>query len=152
MASAQLKRPVSTWIVAAVAVVFGMLTIKSGGDVLFLGGEYRQQAGNYVPFVLWFNFMAGFAYLVAGIGFWQRQRWAAWLAVVIAVASVSVYVLLGLHINSGGSYEMRTVIAMGVRCSIWTVIALFSYWKILRKPAGDGVHGRPKIITVPRGR
>ena len=127
-----------TWIATAVAMVFGLLTIKSGGTVLFIDGEFRQQAGNYVPFVLWFNFLAGFTYLVAGVGLWKRQRWAAWLAVVIAAASVCVYVLLGLHINSGGSYEMRTVIAMGVRCAIWTAIAFFSYWTILRKPRGYG--------------
>ena len=152
MASAQSKRSMGTWIVSVVAVVFGLLTIKSGGSVLFIGGEYRQQAGNYVPFVLWFNFLAGFVYLVAGIGLWKRQRWAAWLAIMIAAASVTVFVLLGIHIYSGGSYEMRTVIAMAARCSIWAVIALFSYWTILRKHMGDGVHRRQQIITAERGR
>jgi hypothetical protein len=122
-----------TWIATSVAVVFGLLTLKSGGAVLFIGGEFRQQAGNYVPFVLWFNFLAGFSYLAAGIGICKRQQWAAWLAIMIVAASVSVFVLLGLHINSGGSYEMRTVIAMGARCSIWAVIAFFSYWTMLRK-------------------
>jgi hypothetical protein len=146
MASAQYKIPVGAGIVAAVAVVSGLLTIKSGGAVLFIGGEYRQQAGNYVPFVLWFNFLAGFAYLAAGIGIWKRQRWAAWLAVVIVAASVSVYVLLGFHIYSGAGYEMRTVIAMGVRCSIWVIIALFSYWTILQKHTGDGAHSRNGFV------
>ena len=141
-----------TWIVSAVAVVFGLLTIKSGGSVLFIGGEYRQQAGNYVPFVLWFNFLAGFVCLVASFGLWKRQRWAAWLAIMIVAASVTVFVLLGIHIYSGGSYEMRTVIAMVARCSIWAVIALFSYWTILRKHMGDGVHRRQQIITAERGR
>jgi hypothetical protein len=133
MASSQPKRPMGTLVVTAVAIVFGLLTIKAGGAVLFIGGEYRQQAGNYVPFVLWFNFLAGFVYLVAGVGLWKQQRWAAWLAIIIVAASVSVFVLLGLHINSSGSYEMRTVIAMGARCSIWVIIALFSYWTMLRK-------------------
>ena len=132
MTSPEAKRSAGIWIVAAAAVVFGLLTIKSGGSVLFIGGEYRQQAGHYVPFVLWFNFLAGFAYLVAGIGLWRRQRWAAWLAITIFFASVSVFVLLGLHINRGGNYESRTVIAMGIRCSVWAIIALFSYWTTLR--------------------
>ena len=152
MATSQSKRSMGTLIVTAVAVVFGLLTIKSGGSVLFIGGEYRQQAGNYVPFVLWFNFLAGFVYLVAGFGHWKHQRWAAWLAILIVSASVSVFVLLGLHIYSGGSYEMRTVIAMVARCSIWAVIALFSYWTILRKHVGDGVHGRQIIIATEHGR
>ena len=66
MASDQAKRSLGTWVIAAVAVVFGLLTIKTGGAVLFIGGEFRQQAGNYVPFVLWFNFLAGFVYLSEG--------------------------------------------------------------------------------------
>ena len=132
----QAERSTGTLIVAAVAVAFGLLTIKSGGAVLFIGGEFRQQAGNYVPFVLWFNFLAGFIYLIAGVGLWKQQRWAAWLAIMIVVASMSVFVLLGFHINSGGSYEIRTVGAMLARCSIWAVIALFSYWTILRKNKG----------------
>ena len=140
MKSVQSKRSMATWIATAVAVVFGLLTIKSGGAVLFIGGEYRQQAGNYVPFVLWFNFLAGFLYVVAGIGIWKRQRWAAWLAVMIFTASVLVFVLLGLHICGGGNYEIRTVIAMTVRCSVWAVIALFSYRTILRKQSDDVVH------------
>ena len=152
MTSSQPERSMGTLIVTALAVVFGLLTIKSGGSVLFIGGEYRQQAGNYVPFVLWFNFLAGFVYLIAGIGLWKRQRWAAWLAIMIVAASVSVFVLLGLHIYSGGSYEMRTVIAMVARCSIWAVIALFSYWTILRKHVGDAVHRRQQIIAAERGR
>ena len=41
-------------------------------------GAARQAAGHYVPFVLWFNFLAGFAYIVAGVGLWMRRRWAAW--------------------------------------------------------------------------
>ena len=140
MKSAQYKKSMATWIVAAIAVLFGLLTIKSGGSVLFIGGEYRQQAGDYVPFVLWFNFLAGFLYLVAGIGIWKRQRWAAWLAIMIFTASVLVFILLALHIGSGGSYEMRTVIAMTVRCSVWAVIALFSYRTIMQKQMDDGVH------------
>jgi len=77
MIPAQSKRSSGAWIVSVVAVVFGLLTLKSGGAVLFIGGVCRQQAGNYIPFVLWSNFLAGFACLLAGIGLWRRQRWAA---------------------------------------------------------------------------
>ncbi|MBE9548085.1 MAG: hypothetical protein IMF09_01665 [Proteobacteria bacterium] len=112
--------------ISLIAFAFGLMTIKSGGSVLFLGDEFRQQAGNYVPFVLWFNFLAGFAYLAAGIGFWFNKNWAARLAALIAAASVLVFALLGLHIYTDGNYEMRTLIAMGVRCLVWILIALFS--------------------------
>ena len=142
MASSQSTRSMVTLIVTVIAVVFGLLTIKSGGAVLFVGGELRQQAGNYVPFVLWFNFLAGFVYVIAGVGLWKRQPWAAWLAIMIVAASMLVFLLLGLHINSGGSYEIRTVIAMLARCSVWSAIALFSYWTMLREHKGNHIESR----------
>ena len=49
---------------AIVAIVFGALTIISGGRALFGGVDM----GAVVPFVLWFNFLAGFAYVAAGLG------------------------------------------------------------------------------------
>ena len=41
--------------VATLAIVFGILTIKSGGEVVFGVSDARAAAGNYVPFVVWFN-------------------------------------------------------------------------------------------------
>lgn len=109
---------------AVTAVLFGLLTIREGGAVLFIDGAARQAAGNYVPFVLWFNFMAGFVYVVAGFGLWFRQYWAAWTAVGIAAATIAVFVAFGWHVISGGAYEFRTVIAMALRSSIWVLIAV----------------------------
>ena len=112
---------------AVIAIVFGMLTLKSGGMVLFTDGEAHQAAGNYVPFVLWFNFMAGFAYIVAGIGLWQQRLWAGKLAALIAVATVAVFMAFGLHVLNDGAYEIRTAIAMTVRSGIWITIALLAF-------------------------
>ncbi len=66
------QRGIQTWAISLVAVAFGLLTIKEGGTILFGGEAARAAAGNYVPFVLWFNFLAGFAYVVAGIGLWLQ--------------------------------------------------------------------------------
>lgn len=54
--------------IALAAIAFGLLTIKAGGTVLFGDDADRAAAGNYMPFVLWFNFLAGFAYVLAGAG------------------------------------------------------------------------------------
>jgi len=54
-------RSAGIWIVTVIAVVFGLLTIKSGGSVLFVDATFRQEIGNYVPFVVGFNFFAGVA-------------------------------------------------------------------------------------------
>jgi hypothetical protein len=113
-------------------VLFGLMTIKSGGQVLFGDEIYRVAAGHYVPFVLWFNFMAGFAYLLAGIGIAARKSWSVWLALLIAISTLLVFAAFGLHVLAEGAYETRTVAAMTLRSTVWVVISVLLY-RIYRK-------------------
>ena len=117
------------WVRAAgvIGALFGLLTIREGGAVLFIDGPARAAAGNFVPFVLWFNFLAGFAYLVAGVGLLFRQAWAARVALAIALATLCVFVAFGVHVVTSGAYEMRTVVAMTLRSTIWIVIAAIGW-------------------------
>lgn len=119
----------SLWIrgAAVLAAVFGLMTIKEGGTVLFGDAAARAAAGAYVPFVLWFNFLAGFAYAIAAIGLWRRQRWAAWLAAGIATATALTFAVFGVHVLAGGAYEQRTALAMALRTTVWTVIAALAW-------------------------
>jgi len=123
------------WAISLVAVGFGLLTIKEGGTVLFGDAAARSAAGNYVPFVLWFNFVAGFAYVIAGAGLWMQQRWAAWLAVAIAAATALMFAAFSAHVVSGGAYEQRTVIAMSLRTLVWVAIAAIAWRRLLRRLA-----------------
>jgi predicted exporter len=102
------------------------LTLKSGYEVLFIDGEARRAAGHYVPFVQWFNFSAGFFYIITAIALWMRSRRSALLALLLAVTTLIVLAAFGLHIFNGGEYEMRTVIAMTLRSAVWIVIAIFA--------------------------
>jgi hypothetical protein len=124
-------KTIAIWIVTAIAIVFGLLTIKSGGQVLFGGSLYQKAAGNYILFVVWFNFLAGFFYLVAGVGIWMRLRWAVWLSLLITIATIIVFLILGMYILNGGGYETRTVAAMTLRSIVWVLIFLFSYRKLI---------------------
>jgi hypothetical protein len=121
------QRGLWVWVIFLVAVGFGLLTIKEGGTILFGDDVARAAAGNYVPFVLWFNFLAGFAYVVAGAGLWLSQRWAVWLAITIAVATFLAFAALGVHIGTGGAYELRTVVAMSLRTLAWGTIAAVAW-------------------------
>lgn len=117
----------STWLMRAaalVAIAFGVVTIRAGGSVLF--GDGAQAAGKVVGFVLWFNFLAGFAYVAAGGGLWLRRRWSARLALAIAVATVLIFGAFGICVAAGGPFEMRTVGAMTLRSVVWTLIALLA--------------------------
>ena len=99
-------RKPSLWMRATslIAIAFGLLTIKEGGMTLSGNAAAVTAAGNYVPFVLWFNFVAGFAYVVAGAGLWMQRRWAAWLAVAIAAATALAFAAFGVHVVSGAAY------------------------------------------------
>ncbi len=119
--------PIAFKAMSLVAIIFGLVTIKVGGMVLFTGGEAHQAAGDYVPFVLWFNFLASFVYIATGILLWGQRSAAALMAATIAVSTLLVFIAFGVHIFSGGAYEMRTVGAMSMRSIIWTGIALITY-------------------------
>jgi hypothetical protein len=118
--------------VAVIAVLFGLLTIASGGRVLFGSDAVRQSAGATVGFVLWFNFAAGFAYVVAGLGLWLGQRWAVPWAALIALATAMVFAVFAVHVWNGGAHELRTVAAMSVRLAIWAGIAWVGYQRLWR--------------------
>jgi len=102
-----------------VALLFGLVTIFSGG--MALAG--KKEVGNAVPFVLWFNFLAGFAYVAASYGLAKKLRWGLKLSVAIAVATALVFAAFGFVVMQGSAYEMRTVGAMVIRLGIWVVIS-----------------------------
>jgi len=121
-------------ILSVIAVVFGLLTLKEGGSVIFDIGSARQAAGNFVPFVVWFNFLSGFFYIAAGIGLWLQKRWAVTLSIALVISISITYIVFGINVLNGGPYEMRTVYAMALRTFLWIVISIVSYKQIMRHP------------------
>ena len=111
-------------VLAALAIVFGALTVFSGGRALFGGAAAQAAVGNTVGFVLWFNFLAGFFYVLTGAGLWLAQRWAARAASLLALATALVAGAFGLHVLGGGAYEMRTVGALALRLVFWVAVAI----------------------------
>ena len=112
--------------VAIFAIIFGIITIISGGKSLFTEAG-RVAAGNYVPFVLWFNFVSGFIYVVAGVSLAKDRAWSGRLAVFLAGTTSLVFVFFGIHILTAGVYEIRTVAAMILRSGFWLIVARLSY-------------------------
>jgi len=110
-------------IAGGVAIAFGVLTVFSGGRTLLGSADM----GAVVPFVLWFNTLAGLAYVIAGVGLWLGLRWALPLSLAILAATLLVFAGFGLHVARGGAYEMRTVLAMALRSAVWGAIALAAW-------------------------
>lgn len=119
------RRPRWFLAVALLAAAFGVATIVSGGRVLFGTKADRAAAGDYVPFVVWFNFLAGFAYVAAAAGIALARRWGALLSVGIAVATAAAGLVFGVHVLAGGPFELRTVAALAFRELVWVGIAVF---------------------------
>lgn len=115
-------------IAGAAAAVFGVLTVVSGGTAL-LGAI---DMGAVVPFVLVFNFVAGFAYVACGLLLWRGHRLALPLALAILAGTLAVFAAFGWQVLSGGAYEMRTMGAMVLRGVFWIAMVIVAW-----RPAAD---------------
>lgn len=109
-------------VLGILAIGFGLLTIRAGASALFGAGA----SGPVVPFVLWFNFLAGFAYVAAGVGLVLRRRWGERVAVGLALATLAVFAVFGVHVAHGGAYATRTVGALTLRTGFWLAAALIA--------------------------
>ncbi len=108
---------------ALIALVFGGMTLFASSNVLFGPQSARDQAGDIVPFVLWFNFAAGFAYIAAAVGIWMGRSWAFGLSALIALSTGLIAAAFAIYVITGAEYEMRTVGALILRTGVWAVIA-----------------------------
>ncbi len=126
------KRNTSLMFAAIVALAFGALTVLSGGRALFGSAEAQAAVGNAVPFVLWFNFLAGFAYILAGIGLFLRHSPAVWISIGIFASTALVALAFAVHMMQGGAFEMRTVGAMILRTGVWAGISVIA-WRHIRQ-------------------
>jgi len=117
------KRPVVHWLAMA-AIAFGALTLFSGGRALFGSPQARAAVGHAVPFVLWFNFSAGFVYILAGAGLLRRRLWAVYASVFLASITALVAAAFGVYVLNGGEFEMRTVGALALRLLFWIAVAV----------------------------
>jgi hypothetical protein len=102
--------------------------------VVFGNVAARTAAGNFVPFVVWFNLLAGFVYIATGVGLWVPRRWAVVLAAVIAAGTALTFVAFGTHIARGGAYEMRAVWALTLRLAAWSAITFFTRRVLRTRP------------------
>lgn len=117
------------------AIVFGVLTVFSGSQALFGSAAARAELGQVVPFVLWFNFSAGFVYVLAGAGLLLAKRWAAPAAWFLAASTVLVSLAFAAHVGAGGAFEMRTAGALLIRSLFWIAVSIVVLRAIKTAPA-----------------
>ncbi|WP_027376500.1 hypothetical protein [Kaistella palustris] len=113
-------------------LLFGGVTLFMSSSVLFDWFGIRAKEGNFVPFVVWANWVCGILYLIAAFGISRNQTWAKFPLMISLIILILDYIGLFIHINNGGLYEAKTIGAMAFRTAI-TAILLFITIKILKK-------------------
>ena len=98
------KRPVWIWIAAIVAVTFGLMSIRSGSNLLILDGKVISVGGDYVSFLIWFNTLAGFFYVAIGIGIWQERPWVPSATISLAILTLLVFGIFVIYIFEASNY------------------------------------------------
>lgn len=111
-------------IAALFTFAFGVLTLFSGGAVIFGPDHMRDAAGAYMPMVVWFNFLAGAAYIFASITIWRSHPSAFLFSLCIALATLGITIAFAINALNGAEFEGRTVGALSLRIAIWAIMAL----------------------------
>lgn len=116
------------YLITIVLAGFGLLTLFLSASVIFDLFSIRAKEGNYVPLIVWANFISSILYLAAAHGLLRMKRWTVLLLVISVFILIAAFIGLKLHINSGGLYEAKTVSAMIFRIGLTILIAVVSYF------------------------
>ncbi|MBX2983395.1 MAG: hypothetical protein WBB32_13185 [Flavobacteriales bacterium] len=114
--------PRGSQVTAGVLGLFGLMTLVASASIIFNIGGMGEEAGHYVPVVVWMNFFASILYLIATYGFIFRQAWTptilAIALILMAIAAIGFY----FHVRSGGEYEPRTIGALVFRIFVTAML------------------------------
>ena len=112
---------------------FALLTLFLSTSVIFNLFNIREKEGNYVPFIVWANFISSILYLLAAYGLLKLKKWSAYLLAVSVVILVAAFIGLKVYISNGGIYETKTVNAMIFRITLTIIFAIASYLLIIKQ-------------------
>ena len=104
-----------TYLTAAALAIFGFATFFASSAILLDLFGVRETEGNYVPFIVFTNFIVSLLYLVAVYGFLKNKILAIKLLLASLVILIVAFAGLWVHIWSGGLYEAKTIGAMAFR-------------------------------------
>lgn len=108
-------------IAASVAVVFSLLTIVEGTQVLL--GITQPEYVVLTPLLV-YNVLMGFVGLYAGVLIWRNHGWSLRLSKMVTVAHIIVLLIVGVIYLTGGAVASHSINAMIIRSVIWSAITL----------------------------
>jgi len=119
-------------VVAVFVALFGLISLFMTTSILFDLFDMREKEGNYIPFIVYANFICSFIYLFSSYGLFTKKKWTTMWLFIAAGILILAYIGLIIHIQSGRLFEIRTVKAMLARVSITIVLAGISWYYISR--------------------
>lgn len=117
-------------IVAAVAVLFGVVTLFAGGRVL-LGSDPGYEV--FRPLVI-YNTAMGVAYLAAGVTVWRAVDAGRYAAGAVFLLNLLVLVGIVVIYRGGGAVAVDSLRAMTFRTVVWLVLFLAVSWLDRSRP------------------
>lgn len=113
-------------------LVFGSVTLFMSSSVLFDWFGIRAKEGNFVPAIVWANWLCGILYLMAAWAIYKNSIRAKTPLLTALVILIAAYIYLFIQISNGCLYETKTVGAMAFRIAV-TALFLFTTIKIYKK-------------------
>ena len=117
---------------AAVALLFGAVTVFAGGRVL-LGAD-----PGYAVFrpLLVFNTGMGLAYLAAGVTIWRSLGAGRFAAGAIALLNLTALAVVFALYSGAGTVAVESLRAMTLRAAVWLLLFLVVAWLARGRTAG----------------
>lgn len=121
-------KKVSLYIFIFALLAFGMLTLFMSSSVIFDLFGIRAKEGNYVPFIVWANWICGFLYIFSAYFTFKEHSAARKLLLFSLGILIVAFIAFLIYIFDDGIYEKKTLFAMMFRIIVTIVfIALANY-------------------------
>lgn len=118
---------------AIILAAFALLTLFLSSAVLFDWFGIRAREGNYVPFIVWANFVCSILYLIAVYGFVKRTTWTFKILLIALIILIVAFIGLQFYINNGGLHETKTIKAMIFRMLLTLSFSLVAYFNLKKR-------------------
>jgi hypothetical protein len=112
-------------IIAVLAIVPGLLSIKEGGSVM-LG--ISTPSYHVLLWLVVYNIVMGFVSLIAGTGIWIQRTWGSVLAALILLCHGVVFLAVFFLFMLREPVAPISVLAMMIRTAVWFIIYLLLRW------------------------
>ena len=111
-------------------LVIGLMSLFMTISIIFDLFDMRSREGNYVPLVVYANFICSVLYLLSAYYLFRKNEKATIILFVATIILVLSYLALIFHIREGLPYEIRTVVAMTVRTCLTAIFMAISWYHL----------------------